>query len=183
MSEPDLKRILALFTQWLAREDILPRITEQSAPTLGRRSWPVSCSAGLTRCRRRHIPTLRGLQLAAPPAMTRGSVPHDPAADGVLGHRRPPQSGPAGAYLPGVRQGRLQWSPDHATGGAAAFREARRSGSSGASAAAGYLCPVRVELGRCHHARCVSSPGAYRRVMRSRERKGRGCVGRFLVGR
>ena len=29
MSDPDLKRILLLFTQWLAHQDILPRITEQ----------------------------------------------------------------------------------------------------------------------------------------------------------
>jgi hypothetical protein len=36
MSEPDLKRILVLFTQWLAREDILPRITEQECADLGK---------------------------------------------------------------------------------------------------------------------------------------------------
>jgi hypothetical protein len=35
MSEPDLKRILILFTEWLAREDILPRITEQQCADLG----------------------------------------------------------------------------------------------------------------------------------------------------
>jgi hypothetical protein len=36
MNEPDLKRILILFTQWLAHQDILPRITEQECADLGK---------------------------------------------------------------------------------------------------------------------------------------------------
>lgn len=36
MSEPDPKRVLILFTQWLAHEDILPRITEQECADLGK---------------------------------------------------------------------------------------------------------------------------------------------------
>jgi hypothetical protein len=35
MSDPDLKRILLLFTQWLAHQDILPRITEQECADIG----------------------------------------------------------------------------------------------------------------------------------------------------
>ena len=35
MNEPDLKRILILFTQWLAHQDILPRISEQQCADLG----------------------------------------------------------------------------------------------------------------------------------------------------
>ena len=36
MSEPDLKRILILFTEWLAHQDILPTITEQECADLGK---------------------------------------------------------------------------------------------------------------------------------------------------
>ena len=36
MSEPDPKRVLFLFTEWLAHEDILPRITEQECADLGK---------------------------------------------------------------------------------------------------------------------------------------------------
>jgi hypothetical protein len=36
MSEPDLKRILILFTEWLAHQDILPRITEQECADIGK---------------------------------------------------------------------------------------------------------------------------------------------------
>jgi len=35
MSEPDPKRVLILFTEWLAHEDILPRITEQECADIG----------------------------------------------------------------------------------------------------------------------------------------------------